>query len=100
MEFDVRKSDTIKKYNEAKKIVYQYELEYNKALSSNELECDIWVLRYEIAYRLERLKEYYGHDCITKSAHPYYKQIVSRRKRIVELLKRKYEERRKSKNDC
>lgn len=103
VEFDIRKSDTIKKYNEAKKIVYQYELEYNKALSSDELECDIWGLRYEIAYRFERLKENIKSGWLKEKnmkLHPYYKQIENRRKRIVELLKIKYEKRKKSKNDC
>lgn len=55
---EIRDTETVKRYNEAKKFVKQYEQQYCLALVSGScFDTDIWNWRYEIQYRLDRLKE-------------------------------------------
>jgi hypothetical protein len=85
---EIRDIETIKKYNEAKKFVEQYERQYRLALvSTNCLDNDIWNLRYEIQYRIDRLKKL---GKLNEPKHPYNIQIENRKRYIKDKLKQKY----------
>lgn len=88
---EIRDTETVKRYNEAKKFVEQYEKQYCLALVSGScFDTDIWGWRYEIQYRLDRLKALGQLD---NKQHPYNLQIENRRRYIRDKLKLKYNDR-------
>jgi len=85
---EIRDTETVKRYNEAKKFVEQYEQQYCLALVSGScFDTDIWNWRYEIQYRLDRLKKL---GLLNELKHPYNIQIENRRRYIKDKLKLKY----------
>lgn len=85
---EIRDTETVKRYNEAKKFVEQYEQQYCLALVSGScFDTDIWNWRYEIQYRLDRLKKL---GMLNEPKHPYNIQIENRRRYIKDKLKLKY----------
>ena len=84
----IRDTETVKKYNEAKEFVKQYEKQYYLALgNSGYFDNDIWSKRYEIQCILGRLKEL---GQLANKLHPYNLQIENRRRYIKDKLKQKY----------
>ena len=85
---EIRDTETVKRYNEAKKFIEQYEKQYCLALVSGScFDTDIWDWRYEIQYRLDRLKKL---GMLNEPKHPYNLQIKNRRRYIKDKLKLKY----------
>jgi len=85
---EIRDIETVKRYNEAKRFVEQYEQQYCLALVSGScFDNDIWNWRYEIQYRLDRLKKL---GMLNEPKHPYNLQIENRRRYIKDKLKEKY----------
>lgn len=88
---EIRCKETVKRYNEAKKFVEQYEHEYLLAIIRNSFfDADIWDWRHDIQKLLDRLKEL---GMLNEPNHPYNKQIENRRRYIKEKLKEKYYDR-------
>ena len=85
---EIRYTETVKRYNEAKKFVEQYEKQYCLALISGScFDTDIWNWRYEIQHRFDRLKAL---GQLENKQHPYNLQIENRRRYIRDKLKLKY----------
>jgi hypothetical protein len=85
---EIRDTETVKRYNEAKKFVEQYEMQYCLALLSGScFDNDIWNWRYDIQYRLDQLKKL---GMLNEPKHPYNLQIENRRRYIKDKLKEKY----------
>lgn len=85
---EIRDSEIVKRYKEAKKFVQDYEQQYFLALVSGScFDTDIWNWRCEIQYRLDRLKEL---GQLENKQHPYNLQIENRRRYIRDKLKLKY----------
>jgi len=85
---EIRDSEIVRKYKEAKMFVEEYEKQYFLALVSGSFfDNDIWDWRYEIQYRLDRLKAL---GQLENKQHPYNLQIENRRRYIKDKLKQKY----------
>lgn len=86
---EIRDTETVKRYKEAKKFVEQYEKQYCLALVSGSCIFDsyIWNWRYEIMYKQEYLKK---RGMLNEPRHPMNIQIENRRRYILERLKQKY----------